>query len=268
MKKISVIIPSYKPAEYLNKCLLSLENQTLSKKQYKVYISLNGPKDDYEKYILRLLSEMNFEYKYIYIKEAGVSNARNRLLDISTEEYIVFMDDDDLVSKNYLENLLSVSSMKYMGISNIYNFEKDICEKKENYIGKTFISLKDKEKSMYKIRKYFSSPWGKMIQRDMIQDIRFDTKLAKGEDSLFMAMISKNVMGIRKTSDDTCYYVYERVGSASRKKVKFLGELSTIFYLLKQYGKLLKSKDYEKVFVLTRIVATIRKTKDYFRLRD
>ncbi len=55
MKKISIIIPSYKPANYLEKCLVSLENQTLTKDKYKVYIALNGPKDDFEKYILSLL---------------------------------------------------------------------------------------------------------------------------------------------------------------------------------------------------------------------
>lgn len=264
MKKISVIIPSYKPAEYLKKCFLSLENQTISREQFKVYIALNGLKNDYEDYILSLLSKVSFEYKYIYIKEAGVSNARNKLLDISDEEYIVFIDDDDLISKNYLENLLNVSSEKYIGISNIYNFEKDISEKKENYIGKTFKKLKDGENSKYKIRKYFSSPCGKILHRNIIENIRFDTKLVKGEDSLFMAMISKNIIGIKKTSPDTCYFVYERVGSASRKKIKTFVELNTIFYLLKRYFNLLFSIRYEKVFILTRIVATLKKIKELF----
>ena len=259
MKKISIIIPSYKPANYLEKCLVSLENQTLTKDKYKVYIALNGPKDDFEKYILSLLSKMSFEYKYIYIEQAGVSNARNKLIENSHEEFIVFLDDDDLISENYLENLLSVSSKDYIGISNIYNFERNISEKKENYIGKTFKVLQDGEKSKYKIRKYFSSPVAKMIHRNMIEDIRFDVKVSKGEDSLFMAMISKNVIGIKKTTKDTCYYVYERIGSATRKKVKKSKELKTILYLTAQYVKLLFKKDYEKVFILTRIVATLLK---------
>lgn len=259
MKEVAVLIPTYKPKDYFEKCLMSLENQTLGKNKFTVYIALNGPKDDYEKFIFELLKKISFKYKYIYLEQAGVSNARNKLIDLSVEEYIVFLDDDDLVSENYLENLLSVSSDKFIAIANIYNFEKDIDSLKENYIGKTFVLLDDIETSKYKIRKYFSTPWAKMIHRSMIQDIRFDKKVSKGEDSLFMAMISKNVLGIKKTTKDTCYYVYEREGSATRKKVKKSKELKTILYLTAQYVKLFLKKDYEKVFILTRIAATLRK---------
>lgn len=259
MCKIAVLVPSYKPVEYIEACFNSFEKQTLSKDKFCIYVALNGPKDNYEEYILKLLLKMSFEYKYIYIREAGVSNARNNLLDISNEKYVVFIDDDDQVSENYLENLLSASSEKYIGISNIYNFEKEVAEKKENYIGKTFRILKDKETSKYKIRKYFSSPVAKIIHREMIQDIRFDEKVSKGEDSLFMAMISKNISGIRKTSNDTCYYVFERVGSATRQKIDKKREIKTIFYLTFQYMKLFFRRDYQKIFILTRVGATLLK---------
>lgn len=259
MKEVAVLVPTYKPKDYFEKCLLSLENQSLNKDKFCVYIALNGPKDDYVRFILELLEKVSFRHKYFYIEKAGVSNARNKLIESSTEEYIVFIDDDDLLSENYLENLLKVSTNEFIGIANIYNFEKDIDNLKENYIGKTFELLDDSETSKYKIRKYFSSPMAKMIHRSMIQDIRFDEKVSKGEDSLFMAIISKNVLGVKKTTKDTCYYVYEREGSATRKKVKKSKELKTILYLTLQYVKLFLRKDYEKVFILTRIAATLRK---------
>lgn len=259
MNKIAVLIPTHKPKDYFEKCLLSLENQSLNKDNFCVYIALNGPKGDYVRFILELLKKVSFSHKYFYIEKSGVSNARNKLIEASCEEFIVFLDDDDLISENYLENLLKVSTDKYIGISNIYNFEKDNNNLKENYIGKIFKLLDDSEISKYKIRKYFSSPVAKMIHRNMIQDIRFDEKVSKGEDSLFMAMISKNILGVRKTSGDTCYYVYEREGSATRQKVKKSKELKTILYLTAQYVKLFLKKDYEKVFIMTRIVATLLK---------
>jgi len=259
LKKIAVLIPSYKPENYFEKCLLSIQKQTLSKDKFCVYIALNGPRFPYEEYILEVLFDSNFEYRYIYIEKAGVSNARNKLIDISEEEYIVFIDDDDLISENYLENLLKVSSNKIMGISNIYTFENDLKEMKENYISKSFTSLNDRESSKYKIRKYFSSPVAKMIHRKMIEDIKFDERLSKGEDSLFMAMISKNIDSIQKASIDTYYHVYERVGSATRQKVNVKKEVKTIFYLTFQYIKLFFKRDYQKVFILTRIAATLLK---------
>ncbi|EQB39068.1 hypothetical protein M947_07865 [Sulfurimonas hongkongensis] len=259
MEKIAVLIPSYKPDSYIKRCFDSFEKQTLSKDKFCVYIALNGEREGYEEYVLKLLSKVSFEYRYIYIQTPSVSNARNRLLEVSTEEYIVFVDDDDLVSANYLENLLNVSSNKTMGISNIYNFEKNLDVLKENYIGRSFVKLKDSEDNKFKMRKYFSSPCAKMIHRDMIKDTRFDINLIKNEDALFMATISKNIKRIKKTSKDTCYYVYERADSASRKKIKLSTEIKTIFYTLRRYIKLLLDKEYEKVFILTRIVATLMK---------
>lgn len=258
MKKVAVLIPSYQPKEYIDRCLSSLENQTLSKEKYCIYIALNGQKDPYEKYIKSIIEKMNSTCRYLYIKEAGVSNARNRLLDYSTEDYVVFVDDDDVVSENYLENLLEISSESYMGISNIVNFRREINDFTENYIGKLFINLSDVEVSKFKIRKYFSSPWAKIIHRKMIKDYKFDIKLKNGEDGLFMAMISKNILGTCKTSKDTYYYVFERAESASRIKRSLSDRFTAFSYLSKKYTRLLITTGYDKVFILTRLAATLR----------
>lgn len=257
MDNVAVLIPTFKPGSYLEKCFLSLEKQTLSKNRFCVYIALNGPKENYENYILNYLLNMTFLYRFIYLKDPGVSNARNKLMEYSNEKFIVFIDDDDLISENYLENLLNESSNKYMGVCNIYNFEKDLNNLKKNYIGKSYDKLSHIETSKFKIRKYFSSPVAKMIHRDMVENFTFDVQVSKGEDSLFMATISKNIFGIKKTSSDTIYYVYERIGSTTRKKDNFNKEIRTIAYLEYKYIKLLFNKNYEKLFVLTRIIATI-----------
>ncbi len=258
LKNVAVLIPTYKPKEYLEKCLLSLERQTLSKERFCVYICLNGEQNPYETYILSLLNNINFKYKYMYCKRTGVSRARNYLIDSSCEEYVVFIDDDDVVSENYLENLLQVTGEKNMGITNIKTFDKDLRNTKDHRLSNFFQGLKDTEASVLKIRKYCSSPWAKMLHRKMIGDIRFDESVVKGEDSLFMAMISKNISSMGKTSNDTCYFIYERLGSATRSKIELKKEFKTSLYLMKKYGKLLFSKRYSKVFVLTRIIAVFK----------
>lgn len=260
MKKLAILIPTYQPKEYFRRSLNSIENQTLSKNKFCVYIALNGPKKPYEDYIFDILKEMTFCCRYIYLEKSGVSNARNRLLDYSEEEFITFIDDDDVISKNYLEGLLDVSTKQYIGISNVYGFEFDIDNLKKNYIGCSYIKLEKFETSKFKIRKYFSSPWAKIIHREMIGDIRFDIKLKNDEDSLFMAMISKNITGIHKSNFETYYYVYERLNSASRKKRSLYDKVNTCRYLLKKYFSLLKMKEYNKVFILTRIAATLKNT--------
>ena len=94
---ISVIIPTYKPQDYIWTCLDSLVNQTLSYDHFEVIIILNGCsepwKSQIEDYIASNMSAMNVTF--IQTDIPGVSNARNLGLDAIKGDYVFFIDDDD-----------------------------------------------------------------------------------------------------------------------------------------------------------------------------
>lgn len=264
MSKISVLIPTYKPEEYIQRCLKSIDEQTLSKVDFKVYIALNGPQKNFEKVIYAALEEISFDYEFFYLEKIGVSNARNYLIEKSAEPFIVFVDDDDILSDNYLSDLFSVTNSDFMGICNTKNFEFSVEAAKENFMSRSYVDLKSVEVSKFKSRKYYSSPCAKMLHRKMISNFRFDERVTHGEDALFMATISKNIAGVQKVSSDACYYVYERPNSASRKKPNRLGELKRIQYLTVKYIKLFFQPGYSKLFIATRIAATFRYIRRVF----
>ena len=264
MTKIAVILPTYIPKEYIVKCFDSLDSQSLSNSEYCVYIGLNGPRDDNETFVKSCLGKFSFNYKYFYLSTAGVSHTRNALIEESKEDYIVFLDDDDEITSNYLENLLSVSTPTTMGIANVMNFIGERNNISENYIGKSFKKLASKGSSLFVYRKYFSSPCAKMLHRKMIGNARFDTKLARGEDGLFMATISNNIDYIAKCSSDTIYYVNYRQNSASRKKVDRRNESKKLIYLVKKYTSMLFFKGYNSAFIATRILATLNHLKKLY----
>jgi len=264
MSYIAVLVPTYKPGDYLERCLDSLENQTLAKSEFKVYLALNGSEDSYKACIHAVLQNYHFNYEFFNINEAGVSNARNFLIEKSTEDFIVFLDDDDLISKNYLAELHSVTSESFMGISNIVNFEKGLNSLRSNYIGNSFLKLNSIETSKTKVRKYFSSPVAKMLHRKMIGETRFNTNLSVGEDSLFMTEISNKIKGIKKTDNDVLYYVCEREGSTTRSRIDKSKEIKRVAYLTYLYSKMLFSPRSDKTFLLTRVLATVRHLKKIF----
>lgn len=263
-KKISVLIPTYKPGWYFERCLKSIEEQTLDKKYFKVYIALNGPKKDYEDLIIGLLKQYSFEYAYFYIARAGVSNARNLMIESSVEDYITFVDDDDVLSCNYLEQLLLKVTPFEISVSNMCLFSQIPEDSHPNYIGKSFTTLNQRETSLFKTRKFFSSPCAKLVHRGLIADHRFNTKLKIGEDSLFMAEISKRVRAVNKTDLSACYYVYVREGSASRSKVIPRDEFKRLSYLVFLYSMMLL-KGYNIPFILSRIVASMKHFKRVFK---
>ena len=101
MTLISVIIPTYKPGAYIYECLDSIINQTLDCKLYEILIILNGFSEPYYKCIASYTDYNNV--KILYESMASVSNARNKGLEVAKGEYICFIDDDDVVYSNYLE---------------------------------------------------------------------------------------------------------------------------------------------------------------------
>lgn len=264
MPVISIILPTYKPGCYITHCLRSIELQTIDKSLFKVYIALNGSDISFKRFLEEEIKKYTFQCELYFLEQPGVSNARNFLIEQSTEDFIVFVDDDDIISENYLEELLKVSTSTTIGISNTYDFIDNIKNLKSNFIGISFDKLEEVTISKTRARKYFSSPWAKMIHRNIIGDVRFDTRLSIGEDSLFMAHLSPKVEAVKKTKKTACYYVNERQGSATRKKVNRKKELSRVLYLLKEYGKMLLDSQYDRVFVMSRIVATLFHLKKVF----
>ena len=120
--KISIIIPTFRPGKYLIECVDSIEKQTLSKFIFEVIIVLNGDKDPFQKLIKNIIENSKISIKLIYTQIKGVSNARNVALDYINSEYVVFIDDDDLISKNYLEALLNKATEDNIVVSNVKTF--------------------------------------------------------------------------------------------------------------------------------------------------
>ncbi|MFT0849662.1 glycosyltransferase family A protein [Achromobacter sp. F4_2707] len=263
MSCISVLLPTYKPGNYLKRCLESIEAQTLSKDRFKVYIALNGPSEVYQEFVVALLEQCTFRCEYVYLEEAGVSRARNFLLESSHENYVAFVDDDDVLSSDYLKILLSCAEDGFISVSDSKDFKCSVADATRNFVGNNFVRLKEKEESLFFSRKYFSSPWAKLIPRDLIGNVRFNERLKVGEDSLFMAEISKRVKGVKKADEAACYYVCVRDGSASRKKALLLEELRRIAYLVCVYTRMLL-QGYNVPFVLSRIAATLMHLRRIF----
>ncbi|GHT97325.1 hypothetical protein FACS1894142_1600 [Spirochaetia bacterium] len=107
MYEISIIIPTCKPQNYLFECLASIQKQIFSKHMFEIIIILNGEKDPYydaiKKYITFDL--VGYHVELLYTEISGVSNARNLGTEKSQGKYIAFIDDDDVISENYLQGI-------------------------------------------------------------------------------------------------------------------------------------------------------------------
>lgn len=221
---ISIIIPTYKPGTYLKDCLDSINAQTINKKHFEVIIVLNGLIEPYFEYINELTKTYDFHAAVIATEISGVSNARNLGLSRAQGKYVCFIDDDDKISPTYLEDLYSKASTNNIVASNVKAFYDNSDKLENDYISVAYEKHFQKKAplSVLEGRKFMSSSCCKIISKEIIKDIRFDTNLKIGEDSVFMAKISKNVKSIVLSDSSAIYYRRLRAGSASRVKQPIL----------------------------------------------
>lgn len=261
--KITVIVPTYKPQAYLWECLDSIYKQTFPKTDYELVLVLNGCNEPYNAQITEWLSKhSDLQVQYVQTDKGGVSNARNIALDNAKGEFITFIDDDDLISPVYLQELYEKASPDTISLCYPYAFNDGKIEIQLPYgitDAYSYCIEHKCNKLTSMVRKYFSGPCMKLIPMSFIHDRRYDVRFKNGEDSLFMFLISDRIHNVAFTSKNAIYYRRIRVGSASNQKRVFKTILTSQMLITKEYFKiyLTNTPKYNFSFFLTRIMGAI-----------
>lgn len=103
---ISVIIPVYNVENYLERCLDSVLNQ--SYENLEVILVDDGSTDNSGS-ICDEFATKDTRIKVIHKENGGLSSARNKGLEDMTGSYLTFIDSDDVIHKDMIKNMYSVS---------------------------------------------------------------------------------------------------------------------------------------------------------------
>lgn len=98
---ITIIIPVYNVEKYLNRCIQSVLNQTY--KNLEIIMVDDGSTDSSPE-ICDKYEKRDSRIKVIHQSNGGLSDARNSGLEISKGEYVLFIDSDDYVGTEMIEN--------------------------------------------------------------------------------------------------------------------------------------------------------------------
>ncbi|MDI1303790.1 MAG: glycosyltransferase, partial [bacterium] len=91
---ISIIIPIYGVEKYIDKCILSVINQTY--KNLEIILVDDGSPDNCPA-ICDQYAKKDSRIRVIHKINGGLSSARNSGIDIATGKYITFVDSDDSI---------------------------------------------------------------------------------------------------------------------------------------------------------------------------
>ena len=103
-EKISIIVPCYNTEVFLKQCLDSLIGQTY---QNLEIICVNDGSKDNTLQILHEYAEKDDRIIVVDQENAGVSEARNKALSLSTGKYVTFVDSDDWLGLDYIAKVFS-----------------------------------------------------------------------------------------------------------------------------------------------------------------
>lgn len=107
MVKVSIIIPVYNVEKYLEECLESVINQTLNEIEI---ICVNDCSTDCSIDILNKYKAIDSRITVIEnSKNSGLSYSRNRGIEVSNGEYIYFLDSDDMITVDAMEELYATA---------------------------------------------------------------------------------------------------------------------------------------------------------------
>lgn len=183
---ISVIVPAYNAQEYIEDCIKSVIDQTYS--SWELIIIDDGSIDETMNICMRY-TEQDSRIFLSHQNNKGVSAARNAGIQFSNGEYIAFLDADDLLPPNSLENRLNTINNCDMMIGGFVTFkgervvkERQSYQEKEWNIYSTIENILKPDKNVYQgylFNKLFCS---RIIKG---YSIKFATEIAYNEDRLF-----------------------------------------------------------------------------------
>lgn len=221
MDKVSIIVPVYNAAEYLQRSLQSICRQTYE--HLEIILIDDGSTDD----SLTLCKEWAIKDARVIVQHqenGGVSSARNLGLELASGEYLMFVDADDWIAPDMVGTLHELAVKHQADVSTccyleVYEKHEDIIEEQQNRerVQEASVAVSNEK---IEAGLQLLLPWAvycKLYRRDILKKIRFKNyKIA--EDLLFNTeVICDTELKCVATIDRKMYYYFIHENSAIRQ---------------------------------------------------
>lgn len=187
---ISVIIPVYNVEKYLTICINSVLNQ--SYRNIEIILIDDGATDNSgelcEKFRL-----IDSRIKVIHKKNGGLSDARNKGIELAKGKYLIFIDSDDVVDYRFIEYLYKLikDTGCDIGICDPVHCYPD---KKINYSVETqryVYSSEDAICEMLYQKSFLVSAWGKIYPKEYFNELKFPFGMLFEDSAIMYKVFNK-----------------------------------------------------------------------------
>ena len=228
--KYSIIIPIYNAEATLARCLDSILSQNYENAEI---ILVNDGSTDNSGTLCEQYAHNDSRVQYILQMNGGVSSARNKGLEIASGKYVLFVDSDDYVSKEYfsqIDRLIELHDTDLIIFSQ-YNCKADnIAEINYQPFFTDKLDVLLPQISDLMCRKIINGPVTKVYKREIIDhyQVRFPTGASIAEDRAFNIKYALHIKSLRVVDIPLYYVSLDNRISLSRGKKEHFKEQSRI----------------------------------------
>lgn len=211
---VSIVIPAYNAGAFVEKTIKSILNQRYQ--DFEIIVVNDGSTDNTLE-ILERLAKSDSRIVVINQENGGVSAARNTALKHVKGEFITYVDADDSVPKNHLEDLVALMTDD---VDFVVGSHDEIRFRKNHHTETPAVYTKDEiEDNFIEFDAVVWWPWGKLFRTSVIKDnnLTYDVNITFGEDHIFNILYAKHMKGKTVVTDKIVYnYHFIRGGLCSK----------------------------------------------------
>ena len=254
--KVSVIVPVYNVEKFIDKCLDSLVNQTL--KEIEIIVVNDGSPDNSQKIIDEYVKKYPDKVKSFIKENGGQGSARNLGMEKAKGEYISFVDSDDWIDLEALEEMYNLAKTEKSDIV--------ICDMIDHYSDYTIYHNCTKYNSVFEVT---PSACNKIFRKKIIKDLKFLSRLWY-EDFNFTTKILFNTDKISNISKGfyhyNCGHESTMNNNNSKKNLDMIVVMDDIINYLKKNNKYDKNivsyLIFDHILITTINRLALQKSKD------
>lgn len=179
---ISVVIPVYNAAGYLDACLQSLQAQTYP--DWEAIVVDDGSTDASPD-LCRAWAARDSRIRVLRQENAGVSAARNAGIAAAAGSFLAFVDADDRLEPDYLLELYSILGNSDLAVCSVYDNETDYAKIRRETVSLSTLRCTP---SLYTQLVYINYVYNKLYRSELIRQhqLCFPVNMRRGEDATFV----------------------------------------------------------------------------------
>jgi glycosyltransferase involved in cell wall biosynthesis len=230
---VSVVIPAYNAASFIERTINSVLSQTYQ--NFEILVINDGSKDNTLE-VIQKLSQKDPRIKVLDKKNSGVSDTRNLGIEMSKGDFIAFLDADDIWLPNKLEIQVSLMQKNQNLFWSVCNC--DTIDENDQILEKAISKAPNKSPHFEELitwtTKSFTAMSSLMICKEKTKGVLFNSRISSPADRDFMIRLAKISDAIY--IDEVLWHYRILSNSMSKNDIKVIEDM------LKQY------EDYEDSF--------------------